>query len=358
MSQEKSNQAAAGGEFKTRLTELLGIKYPIVQCGMVFVSTVPMVAAVCNAGGLGILTASEQTEDQLRRNIDEVRKLTDNKPFAVNIAPAFPGYETALNVVVKEKVPVLSHGLGNPFQVLGGKPEGLIFMPTVGSAKQAMWMERGGADAVIVHGNEGGGHPGFIASSVLIPQTADMVTIPIVAAGGFADGRGLAGALALGAEGIGMGTRFAVTQESPVPQNIKDWWVRAKEKEPTISYKYDGMHLRAIKSKDRLNYKGWWSRPWELWGAQKMLREGYGMSFGEMLKVRKEMKKVGMPTFQLLAGYPMGKRCVVQGAEEKAILPTGQVVGRISDIPTCEEVIDRIIAEARETLKGLHRFEA
>ncbi|MFA4836277.1 MAG: nitronate monooxygenase [Dehalococcoidia bacterium] len=350
---DKSNREPSEGFLKTRLTELLGIKYPIVQCGMVWVSTVPMVVAVCNAGGLGILTASEQTADELRRNIDKVRELTGNKPFGVNVAPAFPGYRTALEVVVKEKVPVLSHGLGNPFQALGGKPDGLIFMPTVGSAKQAIWMQKGGADAVIVHGHEGGGHPGFIGSTVLIPKTADSIKIPIVAAGGFCDGRGLIAALALGADGIGMGTRFAVSQESSVPQNIKEWWVRTNESEPTISYKYDGLHLRAIKGEKLKGYRGWWSRPWELISAQSQMRQGYKLSPREMMRVGLDMRKMGLPIFQMLAGYPMGRGTLVGGEEERGLLPSGQVAGRITDIPTCQEIIERIVAEAGQTMHSL-----
>ncbi len=342
------------GFLKNRLTELLGIKYPIVQCGMVWVSTVPMVAAVCNAGGLGILTASEQTPDQLRRNIDKIRELTGNKPFGVNVAPAFPGYRPALETIVKEKVPVLSHGLGNPFQVLGGKPEGLIFMPTVGSVKQAMWMQHGGADAVVVHGLEGGGHPGTIASSVLIPKTADSITIPIVAAGGFCDGRGLIAALALGADGVGMGTRFAVSQESAVPQNIKEWYVKASESRPTISLKYDGLHLRAIKGEKIQKYKGWWTRPWALIGAQSAMRKGYGLSMGEMMKVGRDMRKLGLPIFQMLAGYPMGRNTLIGGEEKRGLLPAGQVTGRITDIPTCQEIVERVVIEAYQALNAVN----
>ena len=349
----QSNEAAEGF-LKTRFTELLGIKYPIVQCGMGWVSTVPMAAAVCNAGGLGILTAFRQTEDELRRNIDKLRELTDNKPFGVNAAPAFPGYAAVLDVIVKEKVPVLSHGLGDPFQVLGGKPEGLIFMPTVGSVGQAKWMQKGGADAVIIHGLEGGGHPGFIASSVLIPKTADSVTIPIVAAGGFCDGRGLIAALALGADGVGMGTRFAASQESALPQNIKEWFVRASESQPTISYKYDGMHFRAVPGKKMEKYRGWWSRPWELIKAQLLMRQTYDMSFIEAVRAGLEMRKMGLPMFQMLAFYKMGYDTLVEGDEKRGILPSGQVTGRVNELLTCGEIIERVVVEAEQALEALN----
>jgi NAD(P)H-dependent flavin oxidoreductase YrpB (nitropropane dioxygenase family) len=338
---------------KTRLTDLLGIKYPIIQCGMSHVSGVAMAAAVSNAGGLGILASYGQTTDQLRRNIASLRELVGNKPFGVNCVPVFPGYQAAVKAVIEEKVPVLSHGLGNPFQALGGKPDNLVFMPTVGTVKQAVFMQKGGADAIVLHGFEGGGHPGTICSTVLIPKAVDNLKIPVVASGGFTDGRGLVAALALGAEGIGLGTRFAASEQSLLKPNIREWFVKSSEKDPTVSFRYDGLHLRAIKSNDMKGYRGWWSRPFDLLRSLKTVKQVYGMSNGELWALRKQMKQMGMPVMQLLASERIGRRTMVEGVSTEVLLPSGQVTGRIDEILTCEQIIERIVAEATATLRSL-----
>ncbi|MDO8722498.1 MAG: nitronate monooxygenase, partial [Syntrophales bacterium] len=209
------------------MTELLKIKYPIIQGAMSWVSFPPLVAAVSNAGGLGILGAAFMDPQELRENIRTIKELTD-KPFGVNFMPENPHLGELLDVLVEEKVAVASYGKGNPKKIIERtKPHGIINMPTMGAVKHAVRAEQDGADILIVQGTEGGGHTGFISSMVLVAAVVDRVKIPIAAAGGIGDGRGLVAALALGAEGISMGSRFIATQECPVSLAAKEWIVRS-----------------------------------------------------------------------------------------------------------------------------------
>ncbi len=331
---------------KTRITELLGIKYPIIQAGMNFVSYVPLAAAVSNAGGLGILTASDQTPEELRENIRKLRKLTNN-PFGVNLVPYIPGYQAFCRVVLEENVPVFCHGLGDPFKLLNmKKPREMIFMPTAGSSGQAIKMEKDGADAVIVQGMEAGGHVGYIASSVLIPKVSESLKIPIVAAGGFCDGRGLVAALALGAEGIAMGSRFIATQECPVHPDVKEAFLKAKEEDAIVSSKYDGFRLRSIPGEKVKRYKGWWSRPWTVLPGVWDMKKGFKTSLAELFRAAKDLRRLGAPLMQVAVGCAMVRHTLSNGDMKRGVLPGGQVVGRLHDIPTCQELIERIVAEA------------
>jgi len=338
---------------KTRITELLGVRHPIIQAGMNFVSYVPLVEAVCNAGGLGILTASDQTPEELRENIRKLRSLTRN-PFGVNLVPYLPRYEAFCKVVLEERVPVFSHGLGDPFKLLNiKKPTDMIFMPTAGSLKQAMKMEKDGADAVIVQGMEGGGHVGFIASSVLIPRVSESLKIPVVAAGGFCDGKGLVAALALGAEGIAMGSRFITTQECPVHPDVKEAFLRGKEEDTVISSKYDGFRLRSIPGERAKHYQGWWSRPWEVLPGVIGVKKGFKTSFRELLKAARDLKRYDAPLFQVAVGIALVRNTLSGGKIKAGVLPSGQVVGRLNDIPTCQELIERIVSEAEEIIESM-----
>jgi len=339
---------------KTKITDLLGIKHPIIQAGMNFVSYVPLVVAVSNAGGLGILTASDQTPDELRENIRKVRNLTSN-PFGVNVVPHLPRYKEFCRIIIEEKVPVFSHGLGDPFRGLNiKKPPGMIFMPTVGSFHQAIRMEKDGADAVIVHGMEGGGHVGYIASIVLIPKVSENLKIPIVAAGGFSDGRGLVAALALGSEGIAMGTRFIATEECPVHSGVKEAFLKAKEGDTIISFKYDGSRLRSIPGEKIKNYRGWWSRPWDLLPSVWDMKKESKTSFRELIMAARALRGYHVPVIQRVVGRVMVKKSLSDGDIKHGVLPCGQVVGRLYDIPTCEELIQRIVSEAEEIIKTMH----
>jgi NAD(P)H-dependent flavin oxidoreductase YrpB (nitropropane dioxygenase family) len=339
---------------KTRITELLGIKHPIIQAGMNFVSYVPLAAAVSNAGGLGILTASDQTPEELRENIRTLKGLTSH-PFGVNLVPYLPRYHAFCRVVLEERVPVFSHGLGDPFKLLDmKKPGDMIFMPTAGSLRQAIKMEKDGADALIVHGMEGGGHVGYIASSVLIPGVSESVKIPVVATGGFCDGKGLVAALALGADGIAMGTRFIATQECPVHPDVKEAFLKAKEEDTTVSSKYDGFRLRSIPGEKMRHYKGWWTRPWEIFPSLLAMKKGFKTSFGELVRAANDLRRYHAPVIQVAVGSSMVRNTLSKGEITHGVLPSGQVVGRVHDIPTCEELIQRIILEAEEIIKSMN----
>lgn len=335
---------------KTRITELLGIHYPIIQAGMSYVSFAQLAAAVSNAGGLGIMTASDQTPDELRLNIRKMRELTPN-PFGVNMVPYVPRYKELVQIILDEKVPVFSHGLGNPFKLLNlQKPPGMIFMPTAGNVKQALKMEKEGADAIIIHGFEGGGHVGYVASTVLLPEAASCLKVPILASGGFCDGRGLVAALALGADGIAMGSRFAITKESPIHDNAKKAALKAKPEDTLVSTNYDGLRLRIIPSRKMINYRGWWTRPWEVVPSVFAMKSVFKTSFSDLIRILKELKKYNTPLIQFTVGIEKIRSTLADGKVQDGIIPAGQVMGRFKDIPTCQELIERIMAEAEDTL--------
>jgi len=307
---------------KTRITELLGIKYPIIQGAMAWVSLPPLVAAVSNAGGLGILGSSFMLPDELRENIRKVKELTQ-KPFAVNFMPENPLLGELLDIIIEEKVPVVSYGKGNPKKIIKKtKPHNIINLPTMGAVRHAVKAEQDGADAVIVQGTEGGGHTGFIASSILLPMVAERVKIPVVAAGGFGNGRGLVAALALGAEGISMGSRFITTQECPITLSAKEWIVRSSEEDTVVTDNLTGIRCRVLRNKfaeDLLDMKERNVSPWEM-----------------MQHARGRFRKA-----------------FVEGDLDEGSIACGQVAGLITDIPTCKELIDRIVKEAEDIVAPL-----
>ena len=233
---------------KTKITQLFGIQYPIILSGMSWISVPELVAAVCNAGGLGILATGVMTADETREAVRQIRKLT-KKPFGANVTLYFPGADRNARVLIEEKVPVINYALGKgdwlskEVHAYGGK-----VVATVTTHKHALAAERDGADALIVTGHEAAGHGGAVTSMVLIPSIADAVNIPIIAAGGFADGRGLAAALALGADGISMGTRFMNTVESPAHENMKRLSIEKQVYDTIYTPKVDGLPARFMQS--------------------------------------------------------------------------------------------------------------
>jgi len=305
---------------KTRITELLGIKHPIIQGAMSWVSYPPLVAAVSNAGGLGILGAMAMSPEELRENVRIIRELTD-KPFGVNFLPENPQLDQLLDVIIEERVPVASYGKGDPKRIIERiKPHGIINMPTMGAVKHAVRAAQDGADAIIVQGTEGGGHTGFISTMVLLPLVVDRIQIPVVAAGGIGDARGLAAALALGAEGISMGTRFIATQECPVRLIVKQWLISSTESDTVITDNLTGIRCRVIHNKF----------------AQSML---------EMAK-----RKASAWEMLMFAGGRF-KKAFVEGDLEWGSFGCGQVCGLIDDIPTCQELIERIIIGAEKVVE-------
>jgi len=233
---------------KTRITEMLGTQYPILLSGMSWISVPKMVAAVSNAGGLGILATGPLDKDTTRESIRQIRKLTD-RPFGANASLLFPGAKESAKVLLEEQVPVINFALGKGDWIVqeahkyGGK-----VMATVVSARHAKRAQEYGCDAVIATGNEAAAHGEFVTTFCLIPSLVDALTIPVVAAGGIADGRGLAAAIALGAEGIAMGTRLMTTKESPLHQNYKDLSIKMDVTDTLYSKRIDGLWCRVLKT--------------------------------------------------------------------------------------------------------------
>ncbi|MBW1788152.1 MAG: nitronate monooxygenase [Deltaproteobacteria bacterium] len=307
---------------KTQVTELLGIQHPIIQGAMSWVSFPPLVAAVSNAGGLGILGAAFMSPEELQENIREIKRHTD-KPFGVNFMANNPKINDLLDVIIGEKVAVASYGKGDPRKVLERtKPHGIINVPTMGALRHAQRAEQDGADAVIVQGTEAGGHTGFVSTLVLVPLVAQQLKIPVIAAGGIGNGRGLVAALALGAQGISMGSRFIVTQEAPVPSHVKRHLLEKTEEDTLITDNFTGVRCRVIRNRfsdNLVEMAGNDAHPWEI------MKTGVG-------KIRK---------------------AYVEGDIEGGSLCFGQVCGLIRDIPTCRELLDEMMAEAENIMQSL-----
>jgi len=307
---------------KTRVTQLLGIQHPIIQGAMSWVSFPPLVAAVSEAGGLGILGAAFMSAEELRENIRQIKDQTA-KPFGVNFMPDNPKVDELLRVIIEEKVPAVSYGKGNPQRIIERtKPHGILILPTMGSLKHALRAERDGADAVIVQGTEGGGHTGFVSTLVLIPIVAAKLRIPVIAAGGIGNARGLVAALALGAEGISMGSRFIVTREAPVPQHVKDYLIAKTEEDTVVTDNLTGVRCRVIKN-------------------------GFARNFLEMAEKKSD------PWEMMQYGVGRIRKAYVEGDLEGGSLAFSQACGLIHDVPSCKELLDSIVREADQILESL-----
>jgi len=334
---------------KTRITEMFGIKYPILLSGMSWISTPKMVAAVSNAGGLGILATGPLSSTQTREAVHEIRKLTD-KPFGANATLMFPGAAENAKVLLDEKVPVINFSLGkgdwivNEAHKYGGK-----VLATVVNLRHAKRAQDYGTDAIIATGQEAAAHGEDVTSLVLIPHLAENLQIPVIAAGGFADGRGLAAALALGAEGIAMGTRLMVTKESPLHENYKKLAQEKQVYDTIFSKRFDGILCRVMKTD----------------AAERAIKRGLSWpaayfnsrDFAKMVKMPHSKLVIGI----LLSGYSSAKQLAYMANAFKAIrvatedgdsktgvLPVGQVQGLIHDQPTVAELFERMEKEAQK----------
>jgi enoyl-[acyl-carrier protein] reductase II len=340
---------------KTRITKLFGIEHPIILSGMSWISVPKLVAAVSNAGGLGILATGVMTADETRAAIKEIRSLT-KKPFAANITLYFPGAERNAQILIDEKVPVINYALGKgdwlakKVHAYGGK-----VVATVTTHKHALAAERDGADALIVTGYEAAGHGGAITSLVLIPSIAESVKIPVIAAGGFADGRGLAAALALGADGISMGSRFMNTIESPVHDNMKKLSIEKTIYDTVYTPKVDGLPARFMKSRKVLTII---SRPLNLITAAINSREiakalGYPwikIALAILLQGYGRAKKMAT----MANGFKAFRLGTMEGDNSHGVLPLGQVTGLIRDTPKVADLVKRLVKEAKEAQKELN----
>lgn len=345
----------------TRLTALLGCRLPVVQTAMGWIATPQLVAASSNAGAFGFLAGAVMKPAELADAIARTRKLTRHS-FGVNFHSFQPGAREIVEVILAnaDVVRAVSFGRGPDAGMIARFREaGIICMPTVGAVKHAQKMVALGCEAITVQGGEGGGHTGAVATTVLLPQVLDTVDVPLAAAGGFGDGRGLAAALAYGASGIAMGSRFMMTSDSPVPDAIKQAYAAAGTQDIIVTSKIDGIPQRMIRNPmlERIEAGGALAR-WRrgLLAALEMKR-ATGASFGELINAARAMTAHGemsLPEAMLAAAAPtLLQKAVVSGDAIGGLMASGQVAGRLTDLPSCADLLARIEAEACARIAAL-----
>ncbi len=355
---------AGAAPIRTRLTDLTGIRYPIVQTGMGFVAGARLASATSAAGGLGIIGSATMTLDALRTALTAVRERTD-APFGVNLRADAPDAAERIELMISAGVRVASFALAPRQDMIRRlKDAGVIVIPSVGARRHAEKVAQWGADAVIVQGGEGGGHTGPIPTSLLLPQVVSAVDIPVVAAGGFFDGRGLVAALAYGAEGIAMGTRFLLTTDSPVADQVKQVYLGKTLTDTVVTTRVDGVPHRVLRTPliEGLERSG------QLTGVMRAARNAAGfrklsgLSWAELIRQGQAMRRgTEMSWSQVLmaANTPMLlKAAMVDGRPDLGVMAAGQVVGLIDDVPSCAELIERIMAEAHDSLARLGKVGA
>lgn len=307
---------------KTDICDLLGIEYPVLQGGMAWVSDASLASAVSNAGGLGIIAAMNSNGEQLRDEIKKARNMTD-KPFGINVMLMSPFAEEVAVVIAEEKIPVITTGAGNPSRFIPlWKAAGAKIIPVIPSCALARMVEKRGADAVISEGCESGGHVGELTTMVLVPQVCDVVEIPVIAAGGIADGRGMAAAFMLGAVGIQMGTRFLVAKECTVHQNYKNRILAAKDIDTILTGKRLGHPVRCLKN--------------EL--SRAIFEKEYDMTV-----TNEELESMGTGAL---------RRAAMDGETANSTIMAGQIAAMVKKEQTCSEIITEIMYEAEQLLKG------
>ena len=311
---------------KTEVTKLLGIEYPIIQGGMAWVAEHHLAAGVSEAGGLGLIAAASAPAQWVREQIHAARKLTD-KPFGVNIMLMSPEADEVAKVIVEEGVKVVTTGAGSPEKYMKmWKEEGVKVIPVVASVALAKRMERCGADAVVAEGCEAGGHIGESTTMTLVPQVVDAVKIPVIAAGGIADGRGIAAAFMLGARGVQMGTHFVVTDESQVHENYKDRIIKAKDIDTRVTGRTTGHPVRALRNEMTRKY------------------------------IELENKGAG---FEELENLTLGglRKAVVDGDVANGSVMSGQIAGLVKERMSCQALIQKLVSETDQLMKGMGFYE-
>jgi enoyl-[acyl-carrier protein] reductase II len=311
---------------KTELCELLNIRYPIFQGGMAWIADASLAAAVSNAGGLGIIAAMNANADWLREEIHKVRTMTD-KPFGINIMLMSPFADEVSDLVVEEKVPVVVTGAGNPGKYMKKWVEaGIKVIPVVASTAMARLVERSGATAVVAEGGESGGHIGELTTMTLVPQVCDAVKIPVLAAGGIADGRGIAAALMLGACGVQCGTRFLVAKECTVHQNYKNKILKAKDIDTIATGKRLGHPVRCLKNQF----------------TRELFKQEYNSNISD-----EELEKMGAGAL---------RKAAKEGDEKNGSFMAGQCAAMVHKEQTAQEMIEEMFAQAEEILNQANRF--
>jgi NAD(P)H-dependent flavin oxidoreductase YrpB (nitropropane dioxygenase family) len=341
---------------RTRLTELLGCRYPIVQTGMGWVATPQLVAATSSAGGFGILAAATMTYDELVAAIADVRRRTD-APFGVNMRADQPDVAKRCDLLVRERVRVASFAMAPKRELIEKlQAGGVLVVPSIGAKRHAEKVAAWGVDAVLVQGGEGGGHTGSVPTTLLLPQVVDTVDVPVIAAGGFFDGRGLVAALAYGAAGVAMGTRFLLTSDCEVPRSVKDVYLDKTVTDTVVTTQVDGVPHRVLRTDliERLESAGAARRLTRAVGSANDFRKLAGTSWRSMVREGLAMKKTQELTWSqvLMAGNtPMLLRAaMVEGRPDLGVMASGQVVGVIDDLPSCAELVDRIVRQASDVL--------
>jgi NAD(P)H-dependent flavin oxidoreductase YrpB (nitropropane dioxygenase family) len=347
---------------RTPLTDLVGVRHPVVQTGMGWVAGPSLVSGTANAGGLGILASATMTLAELEKAVVEVKQRTD-QPFGVNLRADAGDAADRCALLIEHGVKVASFALApKPELIARLKEHDVVVIPSVGAPRHATKVAGWGADAVMVQGGEGGGHTGNVPTTLLLPSVLDAVDIPVIAAGGFFDGRGLAAALAYGAAGVGMGTRFLLTRDSRVPDAVKQRYLAAGLDGTVVTSKVDGMPHRMLRTdlvdsveesspvrrlvptaRRTLAFKRMSGMSWRQLAADgRAMKHGQDRSWAQMV---------------LAANTPMMLRAgLVEGDPDAGVLASGQVVGVIDDLPSCEELVDRVVTGAAEELRRLQGY--
>jgi NAD(P)H-dependent flavin oxidoreductase YrpB (nitropropane dioxygenase family) len=347
---------------RTPLTDLLGVSCPIIQAGMGYVAGARLTAATSRAGGLGVIASATMSTGELRSAIKEVKERT-SAPFGVNLRADAPDAGQRIDLIIDEQVPVASFALAPRPELIGKlRDAGVITIASVGARRHAEKVAAWGIDAVIATGGEGGGHTGSVPTSLLIPQVVDAVDIPVIAAGGFFDGRGLAAALAFGAAGIAMGTRFLLTSDSPVADVVKQVYLASDVTGTVVTTRVDGVPHRVLRTPlvERLDRAGRVSGLVRSARNAAAFRGISGLSWPELIRQGRAMRRGSELTWgQVLmaANTPMLLRAaMVDGRPELGLMSAGQVSGLIDDLPSCAELIGRIMNEAEQTLRRLGKL--
>lgn len=336
---------------KTRVTALFGIQHPVFCPGMTYVSNADLIAAVSNAGGLGILAVGHLTPEETRAEIRRLRSLTD-KPFGVGVALLMPGATQNAEIAIEEKVPVINFSLGNGAWICervhayGGK-----VIATVVNEKHAKGAERAGVDALLVTGHEAAAHGGDVTSLVLVPAIRQVTALPIIATGGFGTGGGLVAALALGADAVAMGTRFAASQESPVHARTKDAIIGKSVSETIYSPNFDSMPCRVMKTPTATRRM---AKPLTLWRALFKALQAARASGQPLTGLVREVLSKGFVEALKLAYFGAAtaeiRTAIIDGDLEKGVQLIGQVQGLVHDVPSVADIIARVLAEAEIAL--------
>ena len=305
-----------------RICEILNIKYPIIQGGMAWVADSNLAAAVSNAGGFGIIGTGSATADIVKKEIDNCRRLTD-RPFGVNVMLMSPNADEVIDLIIEEKPAGITTGAGNPAKYMDRlKEAGIKVIPVVPTVALAQRMEKLGADAVIAEGTEAGGHIGELTTMVLVPQVAEALNIPVIAAGGVADGRGIAASFALGAEGVQIGTRFICSEECNIHQNYKDAVLKAKDRDAVVTGRPTGHPVRTLKNKLAKKFL-------------KMEKEGASPE---------ELEKLGAGALRL---------AVVEGDKDGGSFMAGQSAAMVREIKPCKDIVEEISKQALDIMPGI-----